>query len=83
MQLFGTDGATEIGAIHKKYRGFIAEAMTTADNFAIRSRIENFLRRINRFLFNSTTRFGCKNESCCTWCSISNCKFFVFFYYIN
>ncbi|CAF3982742.1 unnamed protein product, partial [Adineta steineri] len=34
--LYGTDGITEIGAIHKKYRGFIAEAMTSADNFAIR-----------------------------------------------
>ncbi|CAF1028674.1 unnamed protein product [Rotaria sordida] len=34
--LYGTDGITEIGAIHKKYRGFIAEAMTTADTFTIR-----------------------------------------------
>jgi hypothetical protein len=39
--LFGNDGTTEIGAIHKKYRGFIAEAMTTADSFTIRSRKEN------------------------------------------
>lgn len=37
LQLFGTDGETEIGAIHKKYRGFVAEAMTSADQFSIRS----------------------------------------------
>jgi hypothetical protein len=41
MQLFGTDGTTEIGAIHKKYRGFIAEALTTADTFSIRGEIKN------------------------------------------
>lgn len=35
--MYGTDGSTEIGAIHKKYRGYIAEAMTSADQFAIRS----------------------------------------------
>ncbi|UJR22051.1 hypothetical protein I4U23_025119 [Adineta vaga] len=34
--LYGNDASTEIGAIHKKYRGFLAEAMTTADTFSIR-----------------------------------------------
>ncbi len=43
MQLFGNDGTTEIGAIRKKYRGFLAEAMTSADTFSIRSKIENIL----------------------------------------
>ncbi|CAF1050431.1 unnamed protein product [Rotaria sp. Silwood1] len=38
--LYGTDGITEIGAIHKKYRGFIAEALTTADTFTIRMPID-------------------------------------------
>ena len=37
----GTDGSTEIGAIHKKYRGLLAEAFTSADSFAIRS-MKNF-----------------------------------------
>ncbi|CAF2141323.1 unnamed protein product [Rotaria magnacalcarata] len=33
--LYGTDRTTEIVAIHKKYRAFIAETMTTADTFTI------------------------------------------------
>ncbi|CAF2077277.1 unnamed protein product [Rotaria magnacalcarata] len=31
--LFGTDGTTEIGAIHKKYSGYCKEAFTSADNY--------------------------------------------------
>ncbi|CAF1483926.1 unnamed protein product, partial [Rotaria sordida] len=34
--IYGTDGSTEIGAVHKKYRGFVAEALTSADAFTIR-----------------------------------------------
>lgn len=33
--IYGTDRETEIGAIKKKYRGFVAEAYTSADEFAI------------------------------------------------
>ncbi|CAF1020513.1 unnamed protein product [Rotaria sp. Silwood1] len=33
QQLFGSDGITEIGAIHKKYSGFFNEAFTSADNY--------------------------------------------------
>lgn len=38
--VYGSDGTTEVGAIHKKYRGFIAEAMSSADQFAIRFPID-------------------------------------------
>ncbi|CAF1503609.1 unnamed protein product, partial [Rotaria sordida] len=34
--IYGTGGSTEIGAVHKKYRGFVAEALTSADAFTIR-----------------------------------------------
>ncbi|CAF1100799.1 unnamed protein product [Rotaria sordida] len=34
--IYGTDGSTEIGAVHKKYRGFVAESLTSADAFTIR-----------------------------------------------
>lgn len=44
LQLYGTDGITEVGAIHKKYRGFLAEAMTTADMFSIRSKTAKSVR---------------------------------------
>ncbi|CAF1998708.1 unnamed protein product [Rotaria magnacalcarata] len=33
--LLGNDGVSEIGSIHKKYRGFIAGALTSADSFTI------------------------------------------------
>ncbi|CAF0960656.1 unnamed protein product [Rotaria sordida] len=33
--LIGNDGVSEIGSIHKKYRGFLAEALTAADTFTI------------------------------------------------
>jgi len=33
----GTDDLTEIGDIHKKYGGFINEAMTSTDQFTIQS----------------------------------------------
>jgi len=39
FKVLGSDGSTEVGAIHKKYRGFIAEAMSSADQFAIRCKI--------------------------------------------
>lgn len=35
------DGTTEIGAVYKKYRGFIAEALTTADTFTIRCKTDS------------------------------------------
>ncbi|CAF3434210.1 unnamed protein product [Rotaria sp. Silwood1] len=34
--LIGTDGESEIGSIHKKYRGYLAEALTSADTFTIK-----------------------------------------------
>lgn len=40
FKVLGTDGTSEVGAIHKKYRGFIAEAMSSADQFAIRCKID-------------------------------------------
>ncbi|CAF1561244.1 unnamed protein product [Didymodactylos carnosus] len=33
--LFGTDDTTEVGAIHKKYAGFLNEAFTGAEIFSI------------------------------------------------
>ncbi|UJR16831.1 hypothetical protein I4U23_003730 [Adineta vaga] len=33
--LLGTDGVTEIGAIYKKYRGFLSEAFSSADAFLL------------------------------------------------
>ena len=74
FQLYGSDGTTEIGAIHKKYRGFIAEAMTTADTFAIRSIIETIWSHIDLiyFILSSTFGYGCKNESCGARCIIFN-----------
>ncbi|CAF1218435.1 unnamed protein product [Adineta steineri] len=33
--LYSADGVHEIGAIHKKYRGYLVEALTSADNFTI------------------------------------------------
>ncbi|CAF0818693.1 unnamed protein product [Adineta ricciae] len=33
--IYGTDGATEVGAIYKKYAGFIAESMTSSDTFTL------------------------------------------------
>ncbi|CAF3388433.1 unnamed protein product [Rotaria sp. Silwood1] len=34
--LIGSDGNTEIGAIYKKYRGFLNEAMTSADAYLLK-----------------------------------------------
>jgi hypothetical protein len=34
-QLLGTDGVTEIGEIQKKYRGYLAELMTSADAYLL------------------------------------------------
>jgi hypothetical protein len=34
MQLVGTDDS-EIGAIKKKYRGYVAEALTSADTYSV------------------------------------------------
>ena len=38
-QLFGTDGITEIGAIHKMYSGFCQELCTTARNFMYQGKL--------------------------------------------
>lgn len=36
VQIFGTDGTTEVGTICKQFRGFLAETRTSADQFSIR-----------------------------------------------
>ena len=33
FKIYGSDKETEIGAVNKKYRGYIAEALTSADEF--------------------------------------------------
>ena len=38
-QLFGTDGITEIGAIHKMYSGFCQELCTSARNFMYQGKL--------------------------------------------
>lgn len=42
--LFGQDGSTEIGAVFKKYRGYIAEAMTSADEFSMKLPVDMDVR---------------------------------------
>ena len=37
-----TDGITEIGSIQKKYRGFLAESMTSADAYLLQCNDQPF-----------------------------------------
>ncbi len=41
-QLIGTDGVTEVGAIYKRYRGFLSEAFSSADAFLLKSKNIDF-----------------------------------------
>lgn len=39
FKLIGADGYTEIGAIYKKYRGFLNESTTSADAFLLQGKL--------------------------------------------
>ncbi len=50
--MIGTDGVTEVGAIYKRYRGFLSEAFSSADAFLLKSEdIDHQTRSINEILF--------------------------------
>ena len=71
FQLTGTDGVTEIGFIQKKYRGFLAESMTSADAYLLQCNDENLCRNPFDNEFCSPNGSRCENESIVTGCSFS------------